>query len=380
MGLKAVRLLSETIIVLATIIMAGVSIYASQARFFNPHQHAFISLMALFAIAVVAINVFLAFYWASKLRAWFFVSLATILLFIPYLSTMIQISFKTPPSYDDKDFSVVSYNVKSFTYKNDYKTSLNYIAFGISQKQPDIVCFQEFFLGIDAKLEEIPNRQNILDSIAHFLGMPYYALGKNGYGVSDLAIFSKFPITKTSSHIYENTHNGSMSCDINVRGKMIRVINCHLQTTNINQRRGEIAKLKDITRPRVFAQALQNLYETMSKNSIRRAAQAAYVNNFTKDPDIPTIVCGDLNETPSSFVYKQVKGDLADGFKEAGRGFGATYKKMFGIIRTDYIFNSSDLQCVNYVKEDLDYSDHIPIFGFYKFKEENKELTSLIGY
>src|SRR5690554_3430203 len=84
MGFKAVRLLSETLFVFGTIVMAVISLYASQARFFNPQTHVFASLIGLFAILFIVLNLFLTFYWASKFRAWFFVSIATLLLFIPY--------------------------------------------------------------------------------------------------------------------------------------------------------------------------------------------------------------------------------------------------------------------------------------------------------
>ncbi len=358
MGLKAVRLLSETIIVFITIIMVGVSFYASQARLFNPQNYAFISLLSLFVIVILGINLFLTFYWASKLKAWFFVSTATILLFIPYFTTMVQIPFKDPHPLEDRDLCIVTYNVNSFNYHHDYNTTLQNIAFAIGEKDPDIICFQEFWSSNDS----------ILNSISKLIGMPYYVLGKNGKGVKDLALFSKYPIEKTEFQVYKDTHNGSMYCDLNFKGRLIRIVNCHLQTTNLNQKRGEIRKLKQITEPRVFSQALQNIYSTLSDNTTRRAEQALAVNKIVKATKIPIIVCGDLNETPSSFVYNQVKENLKDGFKEAGRGFGGTYKSFFRILRVDYIFHSSAFECVNYISDNIDYSDHNPVFGFYKFK------------
>jgi endonuclease/exonuclease/phosphatase family metal-dependent hydrolase len=357
MGVKAVRLLSETIIVFITIIMAGVSFYASQARLFDPQYYVSVSLLGLFVIVIIGVNIFLTFYWASKLKAWFFVSLATLCLFIPYITTMVQIRLTSPPPLGDRNICILTYNVNSFNYQHDYKTTFQNIAFTIGEKDPDVICFQEFWNGKDFPL----------DSISKFLGMPYYALGKNGKGVKDLALFSKYPIKKTEYQIYNDTHNGSMYCDLNFKGKLIRIVNCHLQTTNLNQKRGEIRKLKQITEPRVFYRALQNIYSTLSNNTIRRAEQAIAVNKIIKSTKIPIIVCGDLNETPSSFVYKKVKDDLKDGFKEAGRGFGGTYKKFFRILRVDYIFHSSSFECVNYISENVDYSDHNPVFGFYKF-------------
>ena len=358
MGYKAVRLLSETIIVAITILIACFSLYASQSRLFNPQTHVFASLIGLFAIIFVVINLFLSFYWASKLRAWFFVSVATLLLFIPYFLTMFQISFKSPPEFKDRDICIATYNVKSFGYHGHYTENFKKIAFALAEKDPDVICFQEIWF--DKKLP--------IDSIAKFLGTPYYAIGKNGVAVKDLAILSKYPIIKTESQIYPNTHNGSMYRDIKIKDKTIRVINAHLQTSNFNQSRQEVEKLKHLFKPRIFAKAIQTIYSTIAQNSKKRAEQALNVNKIIKESPYPIFVCGDLNETPSSFVYERVKENLTDGFRQGGRGFGSTYKKLFGILRLDYIFNSKDYHCINYFSENLPYSDHKPVFGFYKIK------------
>ena len=271
---------------------------------------------------------------------------------------MYQISFKTPPPYNQRDICIATYNVSSFDYADKYTKNFKNISFMFGEKDPDIICFQEIWF--DKLLS--------LDSISQFLEMPYYAIGKNGLGVKDIAIFSKYPIKYTEDQVYENTHNGSMFCDIQFKNKTIRIVNCHLQTTNFNQKKEEVRKLKQIFQPRVFAKAVQNIYKTISNNSKFRSKQALRINYIVKTSPYPTIVCGDMNETPSSFVYVKVKGDLKDGFKYAGKGFGATYKKLFGILRVDYIFHSSDFKCVNYLIEKINYSDHYPVFGFYKIQ------------
>ncbi|MBP1645539.1 MAG: Endonuclease/Exonuclease/phosphatase family protein [Bacteroidetes bacterium] len=358
MGYKAVRLLTETIIVIITIFIACFSLYASQSRLFNPQTHVFASLIGLFAIIFIVINLFLSFYWASKLRAWFFVSIATLLLFIPYFLTMFQISFESPPAYKDRDICIATYNVKSFAYHGHYTENFKNIAFALAEKDPDVICFQEIWF--DKKLS--------IDSITKFLEMPYYSIGKNGVGVKDLAIFSKYPIIKTKSQIYPNTHNGSMYCDVKIKDKTIRIINAHLQTSNFNQSKQEVEKLKQVFKPRIFAKAIQTIYITISENSKKRAQQALEINKIIKECPYSIFVCGDMNETPSSFVYEKVKDNLTDGFRQGGRGFGSTYRKLFGILRLDYIFNSKDYQCINYFSEKLPYSDHKPVFGFYKRK------------
>ena len=36
------------------------------------------------------------------------------------------------------------------------------------------------------------------------------------------------------------------------------------------------------------------------------------------------VICGDFNNTPYSYVYNKIKGDLKDSFEYAGNGFGKT--------------------------------------------------------
>jgi endonuclease/exonuclease/phosphatase family metal-dependent hydrolase len=36
----------------------------------------------------------------------------------------------------------------------------------------------------------------------------------------------------------------------------------------------------------------------------------------------PIIICGDMNNSAYSYVYRNIKGTLKDSFEEAGKGLG----------------------------------------------------------
>ena len=73
------------------------------------------------------------------------------------------------------------------------------------------------------------------------------------------------------------------------------------------------------------------------------------------------IICGDFNNTAYSYVYRKIRGDLNDTFKEAGAGFGRTYDFKFFPVRIDFIF-ADDAFIVNKFKTYDDHlSDHYPI-------------------
>ena len=73
------------------------------------------------------------------------------------------------------------------------------------------------------------------------------------------------------------------------------------------------------------------------------------------------ILCGDFNDTPLSYTYRQLSRKLTDSFIEKGRGIGNTYIGEFPSFRIDYVLHSPTLYTVGYTREDITLSDHYPI-------------------
>ena len=99
----------------------------------------------------------------------------------------------------------------------------------------------------------------------------------------------------------------------------------------------------------------------MKKNFVKRATQADYIRQMLDAGEGPVILCGDFNDTPASYTYRTVKGDLTDGFRDCGSGFGYTFRQLKRIFRIDYIIYSPDFKGVTYDSPNLDYSDHKPV-------------------
>ena len=76
----------------------------------------------------------------------------------------------------------------------------------------------------------------------------------------------------------------------------------------------------------------------------------------------PILLCGDMNNSPFSFVYRNIKGDFQDCFEEAGKGFGQTYKFKYYPARIDYIFADQSLKVKSFESfPGFINSDHFPI-------------------
>jgi endonuclease/exonuclease/phosphatase family metal-dependent hydrolase len=94
---------------------------------------------------------------------------------------------------------------------------------------------------------------------------------------------------------------------------------------------------------------------------IRRAKQANILSKKITATPYPTIVCGDFNDTPVSYTYHKIKGNLNDAFMEAGSGIGNTYVGNFPSYRIDYFLYSNDFKVKNYKVPHIKLSDHYPI-------------------
>ena len=98
--------------------------------------------------------------------------------------------------------------------------------------------------------------------------------------------------------------------------------------------------------------------------------QAEVLVNHKQDCHYPLIICGDMNNSPFSYVYRSIKGNLNDCFEEAGNGFGETYKFKYYPARIDYIFADKKMVVKSFKNfPKLNYSDHFPIITRLAFKE-----------
>ena len=72
------------------------------------------------------------------------------------------------------------------------------------------------------------------------------------------------------------------------------------------------------------------------------------------------IVCGDFNDTPLSYAYNVLKGNLVDAFSISGRGIGVSFVKI-PILRIDYILHDPNLKSTNYKNHKQILSDHYAV-------------------
>lgn len=259
---------------------------------------------------------------------------------------------------------VLTYNVMGFGYKDHSAKNPNPIIEYIVKSDADIVCLQEYIVGTSTKY--LTNKK------------VFTALKKYRYrslipiGSSRIAVFSKYPISKSRKIKYDSSSNGSSIHELNIKGKRLTLINNHLESFKLTMEdKGHYsAFIKNMN-----AETLDGL-----KSSIEhklgpafqvRARQAEAIANEIKN--IKTdylLVCGDFNDTPISYVYRTMKGPLKDAFVESGRGIGITYHENLFLFRIDNIFHSDNMIPINCTVDKVNYSDHYPVWCYLKMKEE----------
>ena len=91
--------------------------------------------------------------------------------------------------------------------------------------------------------------------------------------------------------------------------------------------------------------------------------QAEMIKEHYDNCKYPKIICGDMNNSAFSYVYRTIKGDMKDAFEMAGTGFGKSYNFDFYPARIDYIFTENDFKIKEFKNNTkVKLSDHFPIY------------------
>ena len=356
--MKAFYRLFYYISIVLTSILAGVTI----AGAFVGNSFKFMPFIGLILPILLLANLASAIYWTIRWRCWVFIPLIAIFSNWGYISCVLQSPFFSPASspmvkmnvYTPGVLTVATYNVDAFNHEHT-GYSCKEIASYMRNLQADILCFQEF--GI--------NDEFGIDSIyAALSNWPYHYIPSSpeGKNLLQLAVFSRYPIKEEHLIIYPDSKNCSLACDIEINGRTIRLFNNHLQTTEVSQNKRKLEKgLRTDDSQRVEHAAL-GLIDGLHENFRKRAVQADLLKQLIAASPYPTLVCGDFNSLPSSYVYHTIKGDkLQDGFQRSGHGYMYTFKYFKHLLRIDYILHSPELNSTDYFSPDLNYSDHNPV-------------------
>lgn len=345
MGKIAAIKLVESYVVILIILIAGVTIFGTFASYFDPRNHDIIPFIGLLLPLLLIINIIGCIYTIITRR--FILSFIITVAFIIGLSGAgykLDNIFKTATiPFKGKSIKVMTINMGENQINHENPGNLERIVEFIKTENIDILCIQEY-----------PTDKETDSSLLKRLNfMPFYTFTDNNNQYLRVAIFSKLPINDVKHFLFRNSNNSAISANLSIDNEIIRLICAHLQTTSLNQ--------MHINSVYGISGTIHHAITKMSDNQKLRAEQADIIRDEINSSHLPIIFCGDMNDTPASYTYRQVSSNMTDGFNECSCGIGYTYRGLFKLFRIDYILYSKDFSGLEYYSPEQSFSDHNPV-------------------
>ena len=326
----------------ASLALGGLLALSYVSVLVNPAKAWFFTIFGLLFIPVLVLTV-LFFVWALFRR-----SRMTGFLLVMLLPAIFLIGkyyqFKAPEPEREPTLKVVSYNVGLFMHGNmgDKRLVLaDSVAAFLRSTNADVICLQEFHL---------PNTLNMeawfRDRFPGYHAEYYVLTGESGHAGN--VTLSRRPVLYKGKLDFEKSTNLALHTDIQLDSTVLRFYNCHFESYNISLS-GLVKSIGHHT-----DEMVEDTGRKMRRGITQRPRQ---VEEVMKDVD----ECPD----PLSYTLYRLSRGRQDSFVQAGKGFGATFRPLWPLLRIDYILYPRDLHVVSYEVPKVKYSDHYPVIATY---------------
>lgn len=303
---------------------------------------------------------------------WKYVILPVAGFILCYQPVSLYVPFHASSEVPEGCLKVMTYNTWSFGLaeeNNDTTPSRERCAQvmnNILSEDCDFVCLQES--------GRWPLINNVIDSLIrpHY---PYVVNAEDQRAISTL-LFSKYPVEKVEVIDYETEGNFSVAYKVNVNGRGLLLVNCHLETVHFSyEDKRNFKSLVDRQYDRRESKSKTMHFARRLANSSKiRAAQADAVAAFIKQHRGESIIlCGDFNDLVNSYTHRIIAHDLTDCYRETATGPGFSYQRYGMKVRIDNALVSSNLKPHNFeVKSCYHGSDHFPLVGYVEFSGNSR--------
>ncbi len=348
-------------------ILFGILLLISEsAGTIAPHSAPIIALTGLI-YPVLLISQFLFFIGWIVARNLRFL-LPFMLIIIGYPNIKNNVGFHCFAAKQEKsDFRLFTYNVKGFSNRsfkmNEKSLKSTVLQFAIGNK-PDIICMQEYRAS-KRKPEII--RKNFKSGSYYF--RDYY--GNKQVKNIGLLIISVYPSVGNGFLRFRSGRTFAIYSDLVIKKDTFRIINVHLASISLNSN-----DLYLLSSP--FEKTADNL-EWLQWRKIYRKLTTAFrlheqqmdtVKQTIQNSEFPVILCGDFNDTPSSYAYHQAAALLHDSYTDKACLMKSTYAGPLPFLRIDYVFLPPQLQATGYKRYDVQLSDHYAVGVGLNFKKD----------
>ena len=328
------------------------------------------SLLAFGYVPLLLANVAMILVWAVMGRWELLLSVIAIAVRWTMVPLLLQVggTSKVPPVEEHPErVTLMTYNVHQFrgngaadSEGSDTGGTLSVSADSIAirfiglvrSEAPDVLCLQEY-----AAVRGV----NVTDSLAtmgynHYYGA-HTATAGTPYGTT---VFSRLPVT-----FVKRLDSDKVLVELMSEGRRLRVVCLHMESYRfddvdldaIDHMRRDDTRTLDKVKNTILA------HEKEWTTTVGPALDGSTT---------PTVVAGDMNDIPWSWLYHQMSHRLTDTFTECGNGTSATYRldlpdAMPMTLRIDMVFRSEGLRTLSYKRIKTPLSDHYPILVSLEF-------------
>jgi endonuclease/exonuclease/phosphatase family metal-dependent hydrolase len=342
---------------LLMIIAAGLLILSYGVMLVNPAKAWGLSLVGLVFVPLSVVNLLLLLWAVKRLSKSFVIPLLALLPAFFFIGRYYQVGSDKEYLPQDPTMKIVSYNVGRFALhdtasgvSNRHQCADSIFAY-IRRQDPDIVCLQEFRIS-DINQVRTYLRKQMNGYKAEFYLFP----STNGSAFGNVTL-SRLPIKGKGKIKFDQSANLAIYTDYEANGRRFRVYNCHFESYNIS--------LPGIVRGFLSADkaVMAETGSKMKRSITRRPKQVDKVFSDIEKCPVESFVCGDFNDNPMSYSYYRMTRGRKDTFRQAGKGFGATYARMWPLLRIDYILIPNRFKTLTHETPRIGYSDHYPVIS-----------------
>jgi endonuclease/exonuclease/phosphatase family metal-dependent hydrolase len=172
---------------------------------------------------------------------------------------------------------------------------------------------------------------------------------------------TKHKILRQKDLFDDHSKGNSFYADVDINGKIVRVINVYLEPFRLNKNMLGIedknGKKEEKNKIEVLLSRLLPTFKT-HEDQVRKIRKAVDRSPY------PVILAGDFNSVPNSWEYYNLGKNLDDAFVEAGNGSSTSFHDYKFPLRIDYIFTSRSIKALSYkVDYSVKLSDHYPVIA-----------------
>lgn len=266
---------------------------------------------------------------------------------------------------------VMTYNVLAFNY-NEPKigSSPSETMKLILDNDPDVVVLQEGTPG-GVSWEQIPSVKPYVNEVKTRYPYCYF-------GVEGLNLMSKYPFTAQSVGDVQYTRSVlgfnrnqaayvARTFDLQLpSGKQLRLVDFRLQSYHLSFGKNRYVRISPDVKPAPL--------ERMRRSFGLRDDDARTLRQAIDKSPANVIVCGDMNDVPSSHVYRVIRGeDLNDAWVEVGYGYAYTFNRHNLPYRIDNVLYRGDITAVAAQRLKGGSSDHYPLLVTFDIDVSNSK-------